>query len=183
MIILKHVFILHICFICIMNSKIEAIKNAYQMLPHPEGGFYKETYRSDLLLVGESLQNGMSGMKSCSTAILFLLVENSFSAFHRIKSDEVWHFYDGDPVDIHVIESDGHYRKIKLGRNPLQKEVFQAVVPAGAWFASKTEGAYSLVGCTVSPGFDFADFELAKAEGLATEFPDHRELIYSFCRD
>lgn len=166
-----------------MNSKTEAIKNAYQMQPHPEGGFYKETYRSNLLLAGESLQNGMNGIRSCSTAILFLLVENSFSAFHRIKSDEVWHFYDGDSVEIHVIESNGLNRMIKLGKNPLQNEVFQAVVPTGAWFASKTAGVYSLVGCTVAPGFDFADFELAKAELLAAEFPDHRKLIFSFCRD
>ena len=166
-----------------MNPKTEAIKNAYQMLPHPEGGFYKETYRSNLLLSGESLQNGINGIRSCSTAILFLLVENSFSAFHRIKSDEVWHFYDGDPVDIHVIEPNGEYQLISLGKNALKNEVFQAVVPAGAWFASKSAGEYSLVGCTVAPGFDFADFELAKAELLAAEFPDQRELIFSFCRD
>lgn len=166
-----------------MKAAIDSIIQSYKMLPHPEGGFYKESYRSDLLLEGDSLSNGMNGRRNCSTAILFLLVENSFSAFHRIKSDEVWHFYDGDPVDIHVIESNGHYRMIKLGKNPLQNEVFQAVVPAGAWFASKTEGEYSLVGCTVAPGFDFADFELAKAELLAAEFPDQRELIFSFCRD
>ena len=166
-----------------MKAAIDSIIQSYKMLPHPEGGFYKESYRSDLLLEGDSLSNGMNGRRNCSTAILFLLVENSFSAFHRIKSDEVWHFYDGDPVDIHVIESNGLNRMIKLGKNPLQNEVFQAVVPAGAWFASKTAGVYSLVGCTVAPGFDFADFELAKAELLAAEFPDHRKLIFSFCRD
>ena len=165
-----------------MKAAIDSIIQSYKMLPHPEGGFYKESYRSDLLLEGDSLSNGMNGRRNCSTAILFLLVENSFSAFHRIKSDEVWHFYDGDPVQIHVIEPNGHYYIIKLGRNTLDNEVFQAVVPAGAWFASKTIGAYSLVGCTVSPGFDFADFELANGESLAVEFPDQKELILAFCR-
>lgn len=166
-----------------MNAAINSIIQSYKMLPHPEGGFFKETYRSAIELDGISLQNGMEGTRNCSTAILFLLVQNSFSAFHRIKSDEIWHFYDGDPVQIHVIEPNGYYHTIKLGKNAMNNEVFQAVVSAGAWFASKTEGEYSLVGCTVAPGFDFADFELAKAEILATSFPNQRELIYSFCRD
>lgn len=166
-----------------MNPRIEAIQATYQMMPHPEGGFYKETYRSVLEIEGDVFSNGMTGNRSCSTAILFLLVQDSFSAFHRIKSDEVWHFYDGDSVEIHVIEPNGNYQLIRLGKNVLGNEVFQAVVPAGAWFASKTEGEYSLVGCTVAPGFDFADFELAKGETLAAEFPEQRELIYAFCRD
>lgn len=166
-----------------MNPTVEALIQSYQMMPHPEGGFYKETYRSALELDGINLQNGMQGKRSCSTAILFLLVQHSFSAFHRIKSDEVWHFYDGDPVDIHVIDPNGKYELIRLGKNASTKEVFQAVVPAGAWFASKTAGAFSLVGCTVAPGFDFADFELAKAKTLAAAFPDQKELIFHFCRE
>ncbi|WP_026751561.1 cupin domain-containing protein [Sediminibacterium sp. C3] len=165
-----------------MNAIIAAIIQSYKLLPHPEGGYYKETYRSVMELEGTHLQNGMKGKRNCSTAILFLLVQNSFSAFHRIKSDELWHFYDGDPVQIHVIEPNGNYHLIKLGKNALRNEVFQAVVPAGAWFASKTEGVYSLVGCTVAPGFDFADFELANGERLAAEFPDQKELIFAFCR-
>lgn len=166
-----------------MNAAIDSIIQSYKMLPHPEGGFYKETYRSVIELDGKSLANGMEGTRNCSTAILFLLVQNSFSAFHRIKSDEIWHFYDGDPVQIHVIEPNGNYNLIKLGKNASKNEVFQAVVPASAWFASKTEGEYSLVGCTVAPGFDFADFELAIAENLASEFPANRDLIIQYCRE
>lgn len=166
-----------------MNVAIDSIIQSYKMLPHPEGGFYKETYRSVIELDGKSLENGMEGTRNCSTAILFLLIQDSFSAFHRIKSDEIWHFYDGDPVQIHVIEPNGNYHLIKLGKNASKNEVFQAVVPAGAWFASKTEGEYSLVGCTVAPGFDFADFELANAENLASEFPANRDLIIQFCRE
>jgi len=154
----------------------------YQLLPHPEGGYYKETYRSSELIPTNSLPDRFMGNRNFSTAIYFLLEADSFSAFHRIKSDECWHFYSGDAVDIHVLHNNGNYEFIKLGSNIEMGEQFQAIVPAGAWFASKTNGIYSLVGCTVSPGFDFADFELAKAAELAEKFPNQFELIQQFCR-
>lgn len=155
---------------------------SYQLLPHPEGGYYKETYRSSELILTNSLPDRFMGNRNFSTAIYFLLEADSFSAFHRIKSDECWHFYSGDAVDIHVLHNNGNYELIKLGSNIEMGEQFQAIVPAGAWFASKTNGIYSLVGCTVSPGFDFADFELAKAAELAEKFPNQFELIQQFCR-
>lgn len=165
-----------------MNPIVQQIIQFYQLLPHPEGGYYKETYRSAELIPLNSLPERFTGERNFSTAIYFLLVENSFSAFHRIQSDECWHFYTGDSVDIHVLHPNGNYELIKLGNNIEIGEQYQAMVPAGAWFASKTNGNYSLVGCTVSPGFDFADFELANAVELASQFPAQLSLIKSFCR-
>ncbi len=165
-----------------MAPFIQQLIEFYQLLPHPEGGYYKETYRSSELIPTNSLPERFIGNRSFSTAIYFLLEADSFSAFHRIKSDECWHFYSGDAVDIHVLHNNGNYELIKLGSNIEMGEQFQAIVPAGAWFASKTNGIYSLVGCTVSPGFDFADFELANASELAEQFPGQFELIQHFCR-
>lgn len=166
-----------------MDTSIQEIIQFYQLLPHPEGGYFKETYRSLECVPANCLPERFNGKRSYSTAIYFLLVENSFSAFHRIQSDECWHFYSGDAVDIHVLHTNGNYELIKLGSNIEMGEQFQALVPAGAWFASKTKGKYALVGCTVSPGFDFADFELAKAAELAVQFPEQMALIQDFCRD
>jgi predicted cupin superfamily sugar epimerase len=114
-----------------------------------------------------------------STAIYFLLESHHISALHRIQSDEVWHFYDGGPLDVFVIEPNGELRIIRLGRDMAAGEVFQAVVPAGCWFGSKPApgSAFSLVGCTVAPGFDFTDFELADQSTLIAQFPEHEAVI------
>jgi hypothetical protein len=134
--------------------------------PHPEGGFFRETYRA------------------ASTAIYFLLAGDQFSAFHRIRSDELWHFYAGSGLVVHVIEPGGSYRQLLLGSNADQGEQFQAVVPAGCWFGSslRQPETYALVGCTVAPGFDFADFEMANREALAAQYPRHRTIIERLTR-
>jgi hypothetical protein len=152
--------------------------------PHPEGGFYKETYRSMGSIPASCLSPEFSGVRSYATAIYFLLQQGDFSAFHRIKSDECWHFYEGGTLLIHVIDPQGHYQCIRLGKKITEGEVYQFVVPAGAWFASEPAAGslYALVGCTVAPGFDFADFEMAEAKALAQEFPQHRLLIERLCR-
>jgi len=156
------------------------------MSPHPEGGWYKETYRSAENAQG--LPQRFSGERSFSTGIYFLLRYPQFSAFHRIKSDEMWHFYSGSPLNVYVIDSEGHFEVINLGPDIEQGERFQAVVKAGNWFASQPVGGddaeeiYSLVGCTVSPGFDFNDFEMARADDLLKEFPQHAEWIKKYCR-
>lgn len=165
-----------------MNKELDQLIDFYQLLPHPEGGFYKETYRSSEWVNQSNLPARFLGNRYFSTAIYFLLVKDSFSAFHKIHSDECWHFYKGDSVDIHVLHQNGEYELIKLGNDTEKGEQFQAIVPAGAWFASSTKGIYSLVGCTVSPGFDFADFVLAKSAELVQEFPKHAMLIHQFCR-
>jgi predicted cupin superfamily sugar epimerase len=151
----------------------------YQMQPHPEGGYFAETYRAAELISKEALPARFSGDRSFSTGIYFLLENHHFSAFHRIQADEMWHFYAGGPLNVYVIHLDGSLEIIKLGANPDNGEVFQAVVPAGTWFGSKpdSESAYSLVGCTVAPGFDFADFELAEQADLLTTYPQHEQAI------
>jgi len=162
---------------------VEAIVQQLNMQPHPEGGFYKETYRSALAVAGQQVVNTFGEERKASTAIYFLLTGDLFSAFHKIKSDEVWHFYTGDAVDIYVLNNHG-LKIIKLGSDLAQGQVFQAVVKANDWFASKCTNChgFSLVGCTVAPGFDFTDFELAKARDLTRDFPKYEAVIKSLCR-
>jgi len=151
--------------------------------PHPEGGYYRQTYRSDLILAKESLPQ-FTGQRPVSTAIYFLLEGENFSAFHRLRSDEVWHFYLGGSLAVHVIERDARYSMIRLGSDPEAGEVLQAVVHAGCWFASQVidKNSFALVGCTVAPGFDFDDFELARREQLTQRYPQHREIIGKLTR-
>ena len=167
-----------------MDTVIEKIITRLDMIQHPEGGFYKETYRSSGVIPREGLPKDFSGTRNYCTAIYFLLTAENFSAFHRIKQDEMWHFYDGDPLDIHIITEEGAYKKHTLGMNLDKGEFPQLIVPAGCWFASSVCDAkgYALVGCTVSPGFDFDDFELAKRDSLHNFFPDHAALISKYTR-
>jgi predicted cupin superfamily sugar epimerase len=154
-----------------------------QLLPHPEGGYYRETYRSAEQVTVACLPSRFSGSRAFSTAIYFLLEPGQFSAFHRIQADEVWHFYSGSPLHVYVIHPNGELETIRLGQDLENGSVLQAVVPAGCWFASRPAGeGFSLVGCTVAPGFDFADFELAEQEVLSRQFPQHQALITSLCR-
>ena len=151
--------------------------------PHPEGGYYRVTYKSDLTIVRSALPSSYQGDRSASTAIYFLLDEGNFSAFHRIASDEVWHFYAGSSLVVYVIDPEGNYSELHLGSD--EGEVFQAVVKAGCWFASRVRDAvgFALVGCTVAPGFDFADFELGVRSELIRAFPAHRKLIEELTRE
>jgi uncharacterized protein len=152
--------------------------------PHPEGGYYRQTYKSELVIPHDSLP-GHSGPRAVSTAIYFLLEGKNFSAFHRLRSDEMWHFYAGSPLLVHIIDRAGAYSSLLLGNDPDTAQVFQAVVPAGQWFASHVADwtSWALVGCTVAPGFDFADFELARREQLIGECPRHRDLISRLTRE
>ncbi len=151
---------------------------------HPEGGYYRQTYKADLILVKESLPREFAGARAASTAIYFLLEGENFSAFHRLRSDEMWHFYEGATVVVHVIDRDGRYSEILLGSDPEAGEVLQAVVKAGCWFGSRVRDGrgFALVGCTVAPGFEFEDFEMAKREELVAKYPQHREAIERMTR-
>jgi len=162
----------------------EDLVKKYEMLPHPEGGWYKETYRSEEQVNGSTLPERFSGNRSLSTAIYFLMEKGNFSGFHRIKSDECWHFYAGQTLLIYVIDNVGKLEIVKLGNNIELGERFQYVVPANYWFASRPadESEFSFVGCTVAPGFDFADFELAFADTLFLQYPQHKLVIDSLCR-
>jgi len=151
---------------------------------HPEGGFYRETYRcADRFPVDGSDKSFPAG-RSRSTGIYFLLEQGDFSAFHRIRSDELWHHYDGDVLHIHVIDPAGTYSCLKLGCDIGAGALPQAMVPAGFWFASELAdaGDFALVGCTVAPGFDFADFELADGVELSRIYAQHADLISRLTR-
>lgn len=164
-----------------MNSKessqerIKELVTKYNMEPHPEGGFFVETYRSPIMF------QTSRGERSASTAIMFLITRDSISHFHRLTSDEGWHFYEGDPLRLLQIDKDGQLSEVKMGQNDKEEEKLQHIVPAGDWFASTSFGDYSLVGCTVSPGFDFEDFEMADKSELIKELPHHKEILERFC--
>lgn len=162
----------------------EALISKYNMVRHPEGGYYAQTYISHEMIPVNGLPERFTGARPFSTAIYFLLVKGNFSAFHRLKSDECWHFYSGQPLLVYEISIEGKLSVIRLGNDVLQGEIFQYVVPAGAWFASEPApgSAFSFVGCTVAPGFDFADFELAQANELAAVYPQHEAVICRLCR-
>ena len=151
----------------------------YGLKAHPEGGYYIETYRSTETTVAAALPGRFKGDRSFSTAIYFLLEANQFSAFHRIQADELWHFYTGIGLHIYVLHADGRGEVLKLGDDIANGYSFQHIVPAGCWFASKpvNEKGFSFVGCTVAPGFDFADFELADRNVLLKQYPQHKEWI------
>ena len=156
-----------------------------QLSTHIEGGSYKEIYRSDLLIPQEQLPGSFDGARNISTSIYFLLEAGQFSAFHRISADEQWHFYYGGKLMVFEIQEDGHMIEHTLGNDPTQAGChFQCIIKAGSWFASApAKGtAYSLAGCTVAPGFDFADFELANRQELVERFPQHEQLIVSLTR-
>ncbi|MTI22644.1 cupin domain-containing protein [Fulvivirga sp. RKSG066] len=147
---------------------------------HPEGGFYKETYRS-----WETGQfSGFEGTRNISTAIYFMLTKDNFSAFHKIKSDEMWHFYHGSAIVIYVIDLEGRLQKLLLGTDIEKGQRPQHLVKAGCWFASRIEeeGDYALTGCTVAPGFDFRDFVMAERNQLVADYPAYKDLIKSLTR-
>lgn len=153
--------------------------NNYKLIHHPEGGYYTETYRAVESIAHDALPVRFSHARNFSTAIYFLLQEKDFSSFHRIQSDECWHFYAGGPLLIHMIHANGNLETVHLGPDILNGEKFQFVVPAQCWFASEPApgSSFSFVGCTVSPGFDFDDFELANADDLSSQYPKHELLI------
>jgi uncharacterized protein len=150
-----------------------------QLTTHIEGGAFREVYRSAITAPVDILPDTFTGHRNFCTSIYFLLQQGQFSAFHRISSDEIWHFYYGDTLIVYEIDARGALTEHRLGSNFEAGESFQCVIAAGNWFASAVapDAEYALVGCTVSPGFDFTDFELAKADELAKTFPQHEQLI------
>lgn len=156
----------------------------FDLKPHPEGGYYKETYRSQESINVHALPGRFTSDRCFSTAIYFLLENGNFSAFHRIKSNECWHFYAGNGLLIYTIYPDGVLSIVRLGNDVANGETFQHTVPANCWFASEPapESTFSFVGCTVAPGFDFEDFEMANVVALSAQYPQHSALIHRLCR-
>jgi predicted cupin superfamily sugar epimerase len=151
-----------------MNAKDRITQ--LNLLPHPEGGYYKETYRSK----EDAAFAGFNGKRNISTAIYFLLEGKDKSHFHRIQSDELWFFHEGSVVEIIILRED-KVEMITLGKS----DQLQAIIPAGVWFGArvKDQQNYALVSCTVAPGFDFRDFELGKKKALINLFPQHSSVI------
>jgi predicted cupin superfamily sugar epimerase len=157
-------------------AKDELIRR-FDLKPHPEGGFFSETYRS---AASVRRDDRSTQTRSASTAIYYLLCDGAHSAWHRINSDEVWHFYAGEPLNVHVLDEAGALITHKLGNALTHSDaVFQAVVPAGLWFAAECADptTFALVGCTVAPGFEFSEFELADVDALKVQFPRHAAFI------
>lgn len=144
-----------------------------QLSPHPEGGFFREVYRAAESMQAGGLPSRFKAPRNFATSIYYLLEAGDFSAFHRIKSDETWHFYAGAPLELHMVQGLNH-SVVVLGNRPDRGEQLQYTVPHGTWFASRplTDSAYSLLGCTVSPGFDFADFEMGSVDQVLSDRPD-----------
>lgn len=156
-----------------MSFDIERAITELELLPHPEGGFYREVFRSPTLV------NTPRGERAASTSIYFALRGGDFSGWHRVASDEVWHHYAGGEALLHLLDDSGH-RIVRLGPDRDAGQVAQAVVPAGVWQATEAVD-HALFGCTVAPGFDFADFELAD-ESLVEAQPGHEALVRRLIR-
>lgn len=152
------------------------------LTPHPEGGYFREVYRSDEKINPDALPKRYSAGHNFSTSIFYLLNWEEKSLMHKLKSDEIWHFYEGSPLKLYMLDKEKNLTQILLGRNIDEGEVFQYVIKKDQWFCAEVENknSFSLVGCTVSPGFDFSDFKIGKRENLFKLFPKHKELIKRF---
>lgn len=155
------------------------------LLPE-EGGLYKETYRSPMTYPQTALPKQYGGSRVAITDIYYLLHGTTFSAFHRLASDEIWHYHAGTTMLAHVIDAQGNYTKYMIGSVLERGETLRVTFPAGCWFAAemqeKTSAHFSLVSCVVAPGFEFQDFELGTRQQLLTQFPQHRSVIERMTR-
>jgi len=166
-----------------MNDARHLIKQL-ALQRHPEGGYFRETYRSGESMAAGKLPERYSGKRQYATAIYYLLEGEDFSAFHRLLTDEIWHFYAGCSAQLHLLDTSGAYALLKLGTNLGNGENPQITVPAGTWFAAEPsdKSTFTLVGCTMSPGFDFDDFEMGECQALCGQFPEHGDLIRRLIR-
>jgi len=146
---------------------------------HPEGGFFRETFRASEGIAASALPERHGGDRAFQTAIHFLLKSGQMSALHRMESDEIWFYHAGSPVTVYCLHPDGRREDIRLGPDPDRGEALQAVVPHGVWFGAEVAepDSYVLVSCTVAPGFEFDDFRLGGRAELLEAFPQHAELI------
>ena len=159
-----------------MHRKAAKLIKKLELEKHPEGGYFRQTYRSYTTVNVK----GYGGQRNISTAIYYMLVGVQLSAFHRIRSDELWHHYAGGSITLCAIDNEGKLSKIKIGGGGTP----QAVIKAGTWFAASLDSkrSYCLLGCTVSPGFDYRDWELGKRGELARTYPKHRKLIERYTK-
>ena len=149
-----------------------------KLQPHPEGGYYKEVYRSDKQVARPSSPE----LKQACTSIYYLLEGADYSGFHRLQSDELWYFHQGSPLHIHLINEQGNYIVHEL--SDTETGSFSIIIKAGEWFASQipAKSGYVLASCAVAPGFDFAEFEMAEKQQLQALYPQHADIISRLCR-
>lgn len=161
-----------------MKDRVSDLINRLGLKQHPEGGFFVETFRSEHLV--ELAED--RGSRNLCTVIYYLLSGDQFSSFHAIRSDEIWHFYLGSSATLHIIKDDGRLDEIRLGVKADKGEIFQVVINANSWFAASVNdtSSYSLMGCTVAPGFDFRDWTPASRNELSIKYPQHKEIIRKY---
>lgn len=168
------------------NAVIDSVDwiNELGLEPHPEGGFFREVYRAEEKVNSKNLPACFGGDRSLSTAIYFLLRNPDVSVFHRLKQDELWHFYDGDPLTVHIIKPSGEYLAGRLGKTLKSGHVPMVVVRAGWLFGAAVDvpGGWTLAGCTVSPGFEYCDFDMPGRSELLNLYPEHADIINKLTR-
>lgn len=162
-----------------MQSRKKELIKKLKLEPHPEGGYFAEVYRSDGVINNET--GDFPDGRNFSTSIYYLLGSDDISKLHRIKSDELWHHYEGSSITIHIISSGGKYEKRRLGKDLEDDQLPQQTVPAGSWFGITVDDtdSYVLCSCTVAPGFDFQDFEMAEKQAMLDAYPQHQMIINS----
>jgi predicted cupin superfamily sugar epimerase len=163
----------------------DQIRTLLHLKPHPEeGGYFIETYRSSEAISKKALPGRYTGRRSFGTAIYYLLTTETFSAMHRLRSDEIFHFYSGDPVEMLQLWPDGSGRVVILGSDILNGMQPQVVIPRGVWQGARLfkNGKFALLGASVSPGFEFADYESGRRDELVKSYPKFRGLIIALSK-
>ena len=167
-----------------MTNTVLQIVKRLGLEPHPEGGYFREVYRSAISVDHPGIPPGHAAARCGGSLIYFLLEAGDFSAFLRVKwTDEVWHFYAGGAVELHTIDASGHHRSVMIHDDITAAEP-ATVVPAGCWQAARLadDSPWALCGCTVAPGFEFADFEMPMRAQLLEQFPQHAEIVQALTR-
>lgn len=167
-----------------MDDAIKGIVDRFGLVPHPEGGYFREVYRASAEIVHPGVPANHQATRSTGTLIYYLLAAAQFSAFHRIKwSDEIWHLYAGGPLELHTIDSSGHYSQRQLTADPALGEP-TAMVAAGVWQAARLgpDTRWAFCGCSVAPGFEYTDFEMLPGTQLARHYPQHSAIIRTLSR-
>jgi len=167
-----------------MDQKAKYYIDRLGLEKHPEGGWFREIYRSAEIYFSDTLPDRYTGDRNFSTTIYFLLEGKQVSVFHMLNSDEIWHHIDGCPVRIYILDRSGKLSEILLGKNIDTGEMLSALIKSGNWFAAEIpdKDSFALVTCSVSPGFEYDDFTIAERSRLIEEFPQHRELILKLTR-
>jgi predicted cupin superfamily sugar epimerase len=161
------------------NQRVQYWVDKLQLEPHPEGGFYKENYRSSISFPAEEFGLSTSGQREIATSIYFLLPFGNNSRFHRLAFDELWYFHDGDPISVHTLIPEKGLVTYTLGLNPEENQHLSCLIPAQTIFGAEvsTKDGFALVSCVVSPGFNFQDFEMLHAKDLIEAFPQEKNII------